>query len=207
MQHLLHIDEEMLHDQQHWSLEPSDECYYLLEYTAGDRRTGAHNLIHDLKKPLDTPWKDLQKESAIREAARILRPALYEFIDFGAVTIVPVPPSKIRSSPLYDDRVLRMLRRACPQDADIRELIITRADMPASHETTRRPSSFRIEKNYVLNRSAAPVLPDTVVIFDDVITAGSHFAACKRFLAKTCGPRRYIGVFLARRAFKRMASL
>ncbi|TDW99589.1 hypothetical protein [Dinghuibacter silviterrae] len=200
MGNLIRIDEAALHDQQHWSLGATDECYYLMEYTARGQGNG---LIHNLKMPVDSrsPWELCWKEAAIEEAACLLRPALCALIDFGNTTIVPVPPSKVRTSPLYDDRILRILKKACPLEADIREIIIARSDMPASHENAVRPSAIHIRNNYTLDPAVSSALQETVVIFDDILTAGNHFSACKRFLREHCGPRRYVGVFLARRVF------
>src|SRR5579872_4970093 len=116
----------------HSALSSTDECYFLWEYMAyGGYDYGIGNeLIKNIKKPIDrkgTPeWK--WKEFAIREIAVELAAALPAVIDFAATTLIPIPPSKCRSNPLYDDRLLRILRLACPVDADIRELIVNKAD-------------------------------------------------------------------------------
>jgi predicted amidophosphoribosyltransferase len=39
-----------------------------------------------------------------------------------------------------------------------------------------------------------------VVLFDDVITTGSHFKACKRAIEHTPRVERVIGIFVARRS-------
>jgi hypothetical protein len=42
-------------------------------------------------------------------------------------TLVPVPASKAKSDPLFDDRVMRMLHAIRPNDPlDIRELVVQR---------------------------------------------------------------------------------
>src|SRR6185437_17082136 len=81
-------------------------------------------------------------------------------IDFAATTLVPIPPSKCRTNPLYDDRLLRVLRLACPADADIRELIINKTDLQPAHKSGEdyRPSVQAIFGNYALPAPGKPQL-------------------------------------------------
>ena len=66
------------------------------------------------------------KRSAIRTAAEEFRLALHpEALD--SLTFVPIPPSKAKADPLYDDRLIRMLNAIRPEPPlDIRELIVRR---------------------------------------------------------------------------------
>jgi hypothetical protein len=214
--YLVRIDELVL--DQHGSLSPDDDCYYLFEYTAhelGAYSRGNH-LVINCKKPMDRRGKPewAYKGKAIREIADELRSCLPAVIDFAETTIIPVPPSKIRTHPAYDDRVLRIVRYACPVGADIRDLVACREDRDAAHESDRRrPSIAEIQANYYLNTETDRLNLGTdhvnsgtdqavrkkVVVFDDVITAGSHYKACRNFIEAYFPGRAITGIFVARR--------
>ena len=203
MSQLVRIDELVL--SQHGSLSMWDECYYLMEYTArgGYDRGSGNDLIQNFKKPLEKKgkpeWK--WKELAMHAIAKALKPALTGVIDFDTTTIIPVPPSKARTSPLYDDRVLQLLHESCPPNADIRELIICQEDRLAAHEDARRPNFQDIMNNYEINTVVDPAIRENVVIFDDVITAGNHYKACKTFIQLQFTPKSIVGIFIARRSY------
>jgi hypothetical protein len=201
MSNLVKIDELVV--EQHSSLLASDECYYLLEYTARQPSSYSrgNNLIRNLKKPMDRKgrpeWK--YKGAAIRTIAQELQSALPAVIDFDCTTIIPIPPSKIKTSPLYDDRVLQILQKSCP-DADIRELIVCKEDCNAAHESSdHRPSVQEILDNYEINTDLDPAIGEAVVVFDDMITAGNHYTACRTFIEERYPGKQVVGIFVARR--------
>ena len=203
MSNLVKIDELIIGE--HGSLSLDDECYYLLEYTAreGYSFSKSNDLIQNLKKPMDrkgkSEWK--WKQWAIQKIAQELSPSLPTLIDFANTTIIPIPPSKIRTNPMYDDRVLQILQGACPITADIRELIICQADRIAAHDNPdHRPTVQEIMGNYILSGPIKPALRPNVVLFDDMITGGNHYVACKNFILEQYPGKRVIGVFVSRRA-------
>jgi len=202
MSTLVKIDELLIGE--HGSLSIADECYYLLEYTArgGYSYSTGNDLIQNLKKPMDREgrpeWK--WKAWAIRKIAQELTPALPLVIDFTLTTIIPIPPSKIRTNPLYDDRVLQILQIACPTGADIRELIISQEDRMAAHYAQeQRPTVQEIIGNYRWADTINPTIRSTVALFDDMITGGNHYVACKNFIKQRFPDARVIGVFVSRR--------
>lgn len=96
-------------------LTAADQCYFLREYTAGRGYAGSetNHLILNLKKPPDRRGKPewRYKERAIEQVAREFR-ASVNLSALRRVTLVPMPPSKAKSDPLYDDRMLQVLRAA-----------------------------------------------------------------------------------------------
>ena len=203
MSPLLKIDEQLLPD--HGSLSPDDECYFLLNYIAHsnpDHSLG-NTFIRNLKKKMDRKgkWEWPYKEWTIQQSAAALAAAIPAIVDFTTTTFIPIPPSKIRGNPLYDDRVLRVLRQACPADADIRESISCREDHAPAHESDerRRPAIKALMNNYHWMENTQPLRPNTV-LFDDLITSGNHFIACKRFVLQHQPATRVLGIFVARRA-------
>src|SRR5262245_44090882 len=92
----------------HSYLEANDECYFLWEYTArkGFGFSETNGLIHNFKKSMDRRGKPewRYKDKAIkRAAAAFWQTANKPFL--RTATLVPIPPSKAKSDPMYDDRI------------------------------------------------------------------------------------------------------
>ncbi len=199
---ILKIDTLTLPD--HYYLEPEDICYYTGEYTAGEGHaySETNQLILNFKKSMDkrgTPqWQ--HKESAIEQAGNIIRAAIK---DDARITFVPIPPSKCKTDPLYDDRMKRMLEAACVgRHTDIRELVVQPQSVQAVHLAERRPTPDELIANYQIDESLVEPPPQVIFIVDDVLTTGCHFKAVQRLLVQKFPDARIAGLFLARRALK-----
>lgn len=197
---LTEIDE--LTRQDHSWLTADDRCYFLGEYTArqGYAYSPTNDLILNLKKPPERQgrpeWR--YKELAIQRAAAAFRRALGA--DPPAMTFVPVPPSKARDDPRYDDRVTRMLRAIWPgRTADIRDLVIQPESAAAAHESPTRPTPSQIEAAYRIDEALIAPEPAFIAVVDDVLTTGAHFRAASAVLAARFPAARLVGLFIARR--------
>lgn len=185
----------------HTFLTKDDACFFLGEYTA--RKAFSHsatnNLIQNLKKPMDrrgtSQWR--WKENAIAEAAQALRDALAGG-DLRAITFVPMPPSKAKSDPLYDDRMSRILANL-GQGLDIRELLVVDQSMAAAHESADRPRPEALVLRLRVDTALCEPPPPRIVLCDDVLTTGSHFRAAQTVLMQRFPSVNIFGVFLARR--------
>ena len=184
----------------HYHLAAGDECYFLYEYTAGAGwRGGATNqLIHNLQKKRGDGGYHY-KAPAIAECAQALSLTLNQ--DWlSEACLVPVPPSKTKTDPLYDDRISKVcaaIRK--PGQPNIRELI----EQIESTETfkggnRRKPEELRA--NYRFNEQLLADLPKKIGIVDDVLTTGSHFRAIKDMILETASGCQVVGLFVARRA-------
>lgn len=188
----------------HHYLDEHDICYYAGEYTAGAGHaySETNQLILNFKKSLDkrgtAQWP--YKERAIHQAAQILRAAIKP----GApITFVPVPPSKSKDDPLYDNRLVRMLQAVCAgRQQDVRELIVQEHSLEAAHLAAARPTPEDLIANYRLDEELVTPAPQTLWIVDDVLTTGCHFKAVKRVLANRFPDLPIVGLFLARRVPK-----
>lgn len=190
----------------HTFLEASDECFYLGEYNArkGYQFSGTNQLIFNLKKPLDrrgqAGWA--YKQSAITTAGRQLREA-FDALNpewLSIATLVPMPPSKVKSDPLYDDRLIRMLRvLGSGLQLDVREIILQRESTEAAHSTGVRPRVDDLCGNYVIEESLVDPAPRVIGVIDDVLTTGSHFKAAQRLLRARFPAVKIYGIFVARR--------
>lgn len=199
---ILKVDALTLPD--HYYLEAGDTCYYAGEYTAGEGHaySETNQLILNFKKSMDKrgtlQWQ--HKERAIQQAANIVRAAIK---DDARITFVPIPPSKCKADPLYDDRMKRMLEAVCVgRQADIRELIVQLQSAQAAHLADRRPTPDELIANYRLDESLVEPPPQVIFIVDDVLTTGCHFKAVQRLLLQQFPQAHIAGLFLARRAHK-----
>ena len=108
---LTRIDD--LYRSEYFYLQATDECYFLREYTArrGFAESETNEIVHNIKKSparRDRPeWH--YKERDLKRVAHELKGALSPQW-MRTATLVPVPPSKVRTDPEYDDRLTRILR-------------------------------------------------------------------------------------------------
>ena len=187
----------------HPYLTADDSCYFLGEYSArkGFAFSATNSLVLNFKKKMDRrarpEWQ--YKERAILDAASAFRTAIKgEWLN-GA-TLVPVPPSKAKTDPMYDDRVVRMISAIRPTPKlDLRELVVQDTSTAASHESDDRPDPDEIAENYSLVKSLRAGVKPVIGIFDDVLTTGAHFKACQTVLRAAFPGARIIGLFIARR--------
>ena len=199
------IDETNVGDHHH--LTPADECYFLFEYTAHKRYdySATNDLISNLKKkPGSSNIAELRyKAGAIRRCAAYIAAAVSRD-NLPDWTIVPIPPSRHRSDPAHDDRMLRVCKLLdAPRALDIRELVAQSQSTVAAHEAEagQRPSVDDLLAIYQIDESLAQPAPKSILIVDDVLTAGTHYRAMHTALS-----RRFPGVpihamFIARRVF------
>jgi predicted amidophosphoribosyltransferase len=174
-----------------------------LEYTPrqGPQYGDANNLIMNLKKPVDRRGRPeyFYKERAIQQSGdlfrAVLNPAWIE-----TATLVPVPCSKTRQNPLYDDRIERVLQRMRRGlEADIRELVVQNQDLESFHGGSRlRPAELAeyYDLNFDLCEDGEPT---EIAIFDDLLTTGSHFKAMEIALRRAWPDVAISGIFIARR--------
>jgi hypothetical protein len=186
-------------------LTAADQCYFLREYTAGRGYAGSetNHLILNLKKPPDRRGKPewRYKERAIKQVAREFR-ASVNLSALRRVTLVPMPPSKTKSDPLYDDRMLQVLRAVDVEgQLDIRELLLIRENTDAAHTVTLRPRIADLVANLEINNDLVESLPRSIALVDDVLTTGAHFVAAKKVLAARLPGVPIRGLFVARRVF------
>ncbi len=188
----------------HTYLDDRDECLFFGDYSArkGFAHSATNNVIMNFKKPLryqGTPsWQYKTKTIALVAQAfsRNLSSAL------ASLTLVPVPPSKIKTDPEYDDRLMTMLKliqAPAGIKPDIRELIVQTKAMPASHESNTRLSPAEWEKSYRIDDSLVAPIPNWIGIIDDLLVTGSRFRAMSNVLKARFPQARVTGLFVARR--------
>ena len=197
------IDETSIDD--HWYITADDECHYLGVYTSGTSYSYSevNSIISNFKKkPSSTPasvykWKVVDIKKVAEYFRKAVNPAFV-----SEVTFVPVPPSKAKDHEDYDDRLVQILRLAFPNDdADIRELVEQTVSTVSVHTQAVRPSIKDVKDILAVNEDLLDGVRDRIVIFDDVLTNGTHFCAVRELLKEHFPNAEFIGIFFARRVF------
>jgi hypothetical protein len=200
------IDESTIAD--HFHLVPGDQCYYLLEYTSGKDYSFSfnNNLISNLKKDpskrTSSPSEYRYKTIAVSSCSSWIGQALnHDWLK--KATLIPVPPSKVKTDPEYDDRMLQICRGIpVPFPVDVRELVLQRDSIRKAHESQgNRPNIAELVANYMIDERKATPAPTSIAIVDDVLTAGVHFKAMQQVLHGRFPGVPLIGIFIARRVF------
>lgn len=188
----------------HSYLTCDDACYFVGEYTAYESYaySDTNNLIQNFKKTMDRrerpEWR--HKERAIRQAAGAFRAAFGSDDALNHSTFVPVPPSKAKDDPLYDNRLTRMLHAIRPDPPlDVRELIVQTVSTEAVHVSDVRLTPEQIEKLYQVDEELTESVQELIAIVDDVLTTGAHFRAAKSILSSQFPKTPIVGLFIARR--------
>lgn len=202
---LTKIDEVSFDD--HHYLETSDECWYFGEYTAtkGWSYSDTNRLIKNFKKEVrlksTNQWQ--YKLQAINKIANLFS-QVFTFDNTKNAIIVPVPPSKIKSDPEYDSRVLDALSQAAGLSDfawPIVECVHQKASTIPNHQSDApRLSPLERAETYVIDSTLIPPGTTLAYIVDDVITSGSHYKGMELALKKAIPSLATVrGVFVARR--------
>lgn len=186
----------------HPRLTVDDKCVFLFEYTSGKRWdfSSTNGLISTLKRK---PGQKGQyyKNQAIARCGEMFRQTLSaDWLQQG--TLVPVPPSKALGHPEYDNRMERICR-SIGLNLDVRLLVRQRISTTAAHELGQapRPSVEDLIVNYEIDETLVVPTPKAIAIFDDVLTAGTHFKAMQTVLSTRFPGIPIFGIFIARRVF------
>lgn len=198
---MMKIDELIRDD--HFYLNENDHCFYMGEYTPrkGATYSKTNQLILNFKKSLEKKGRPeyAYKGRAIEQIAGLIRSQKF---DLDKVTFIPVPPSKNKNDPLYDDRLIRVLEsynKSAGGMVDYREIITQTESTEAFHDAEQRPKPDDLMDIYRVDVGKCKDVKESIIIFDDMITSGCHFRACKDLLAPIFPGKEIFGVFVARR--------
>jgi len=172
------------------------------EYTAGQgfSYSETNDLISNFKKSprVRNTFQWVYKQRALEHFAAELAASLNPKW-LATATLVPIPPSKARDDPEYDDRMTDLLRHlAADRACDIRELLVQRTSTVAAHTGTTTRSPTRIAALYDLDEGLTDPPPVQIGLFDDVLTSGAHFKAAQQLLLRRFPGIPIAGIFLAR---------
>jgi predicted amidophosphoribosyltransferase len=156
--------------------------------------SATNDLISNLQNPVTSGDKRLYwKQTAINHSAVAIGKLIpTDWKENG--TFVPVPPSKIKTDPEHDARILRVLKITTGL-TDVRELVLQTVNTNAKDKGITPEERA---ENYEINEDEAEPEPTHIIIFDDVVAGASHFKAMKIVLAERFPEADISGLFLAR---------
>ena len=201
MGRLIKIDEYYL--PQHKHLIDSDECYFLLNYPPfhSHGRTPANVLIMDFKIDMDRLnsqfWKE-KKANAINLVSQMIQQSLIEIWTPESI-LIPLPPSKKKGHPLYDERIMAVLRNfsSAQKKCDLREIISIKENLEATHKSSKK-SPDEILSNLIIDKKLCVNKSNSIILVDDVVSSGAHFKACQKGLSLEFPNANIKGVFIGR---------
>ncbi|MGA8708409.1 MAG: hypothetical protein WB646_15655 [Steroidobacteraceae bacterium] len=197
----------------HLLLGERDRCAYLAEYPVGAayREHTLARLIWDFKCApalARNDWRrQRRKQQAIEKMAAWLRAAVTRK-QAECCTWVPIPPSKQRGDPDFDDRLWWTLSLAFRgYDLDLRRLVCQSESTGSDHSAVNRLSEQALYSMLQVDvrELQQQALRKRVVLFDDVLTSGKHFKCCQRRLLECVPQMQVFGLFLLRRLPQRCA--
>lgn len=198
----------------HYYLPPSATCVFWGEYTPYEHTDGqkwnfspTNQLISNFKKKMDRrgqqdwPWKARAVGTVGQAFARMFN---WDDPTLANAAFIPMPPSKARTDPMYDSRILdamNIMRVASRRQLDIRDCLSFDGTHGASHESDERPSPAQLYEAMTFDPVQGRVTdqPNIILLVDDMLTTGAHFVAASRKLAEAFPGVEVVGVFIARR--------
>lgn len=177
----------------------NDNCYYIMDYHSGMGYDYSiqNQFILNFKKQKDAGGQQY-KTIAIGKIADILIKKILPQLDPNKFIFVPIPPSKVITDPLYDDRMIKVLELVKKElGIPFIDLLCRPSSIVPSHQnqTTRTPSNHVF--NLINNYSANDFINRHIIIIDDVVTTGSTYKAAKQAISQYL-PNKITGLFLAR---------
>lgn len=197
------------------NLPKDDLCLYYYEYIISCGYAGeANNLVLNYKispsKLRENPKRQKYKDGAIATFAHLLAEEI-KLIKFKNiplcmqpynVALVPIPPSHCVTSQNYDDRNIKVCNQVAGQTGiDVCCDIETTCSIGASHLGGSR-SVDQISQSMTRVASECEG-KECILLIDDTLTTGAHYAAAKRLLKSTSHTQHtFIGLFLARAVYQ-----
>lgn len=190
----------------HYFLEDGDNCSYFGEYTArrGYEFSRANDIIINFKKPVSRRGRGeyRHKESAINGVAASLR-AILTPAALTQYCMVPIPPSKRRDHPEYDDRMTQVCTKISAS-IPFCNLLETAANRVPAHESVERPGPDALYEGLAVHDDLLPMIHGkNIILLDDVLCTGASFKACKRKIIELSPAANVYGFFIARRVPER----
>lgn len=189
-------------------LRQDDLCYYYLERSSGGYQAGAANQrVANFKK--DTA-RFGENRSVMYYRQQEIDRCIVNFtegvlgvmrtLDVRAVPVIcPMPTSNPRDSSAFNDR-LDLLAEGVSRNCGIpymTALDMGEAVKPSHVGGMRDPDE--LAKVMAFSGFGSGFEPSVVLLFDDVLTSGAHFRACKDLILDRCPWRPLVvGMFLAR---------
>ena len=188
-------------------LDRSDHCYCLGFYRSGEgaEGLGLNRIVLDLKREPGTRYSNpaawQARNEAIARVSSMLTISTGKLFPGKKIILVPIPPSKEIGDPEHDDRMSQICNRMAAglAWAEVSELFVIKKSVQASHFSRIRPTKEQLKENLRMMIRDDDYRPrGLVVLVDDVLTSGAHYAACKELLEGMFPAVTVAGIFIAR---------
>lgn len=197
------IDQSIINEYEY--LDEDDNCYFFGEYAGqqGYDHSEMNQLIFNFKKPMKKKglpdWQ--YKLAATKDIPELIyNSSAWEKLK--GYLWVPMPPSKIKEDPDYDDRLVRVLHKLNQKDSNFNfiEILDIRKNRLPAHLSKQQPRPTKQDHlvNITVNRNLRHNSPIAIILFDDVIRSGASFKAAKEILQKHFLNVPIFGLFVAR---------
>ncbi|WP_144054001.1 hypothetical protein [Baaleninema simplex] len=210
----------------HWHI--VDESDWLINFPVQERKTSVlaysriytpkqgfsysetNNLIFNFKKsPSATSSELFYKKQAIEKFTTELELflkhlSIYALSNNINIYIIPIPPSKSRDSPQYDNRVEQVACRAsCRLKCNYLPILYTKHDREKTSSSSKARdwqdicNSLECDKNWLQIIKVSKTKKSIFLLLDDILTSGAHFRAARSKL-NSVGIKVEMGVFWAK---------
>jgi predicted amidophosphoribosyltransferase len=180
----------------------NDICIYAREYKAGQGyQAGETNqLIYNFKKS-PAAKNTGQWKYRDRDVKKFAEEVSNKFFNESSAAVTAIPSSKEKNDPEYTNRFEDMLSHLKTLRPNVQiewPISLIATVEPAHLAGSRDPET--IKQNYQWDGFVGGT-PETLVVFDDVVTTGSHFRAFADFSRENGFEGKIIGIFWARAIF------
>lgn len=188
-------------------IDVTDHCFYYLNRSSGGYSAShANSRINDFKKPLDrfanrpdVLWyKEYEIDAFAQDLSKLLTGELSQFCQAYDVALVPINTSRPLSDEYYDDRLVRLCSKTVELVGNVRliDCMHSRQRIQSAHEGGPRDYDT-LSANLEFNGFGSKI-PDVVILVDDVLTQGVHYAVCRDAIRSTyVGGVLIVGAFLS----------
>jgi len=185
-----------------------DICYYIWKYNPNSE---VNESVHSFVKNFKRNPQELQgntffpkyKSQSINKAAHELSLICNRLEDnnkFKDSIWLPIPPSKSKADPLYDDRLVKVLESINSSfRLKFHDIFSTINSTESSHKSNERDVQLKID-NITCNSHGIELLKNNAnfIVFDDIITSGASFKALKTIIQSNNPDANVIGLFLCK---------
>jgi len=180
--------------------------FYARIYTIGQGYTFSetNNLILNLKKSPQAPPTQLyyKRQAICRFAQEVISLFQAQLSLARLITLVPMPPSKERSHPAYDDRMEQVAEAIAAEFDNMEWLPLLQAtgSRASSHLRSSRRNPDEIYQLMQIDQAEADRYRtgSMIALIDDILTSGAQFATARRRLAEVFPAADVIGIFWAK---------
>jgi hypothetical protein len=181
------------------------QLFYARIYTIGQgfEFSETNQAVLNLKAPISNSKRRPYKLRAIEQCAREVSEFFTQSVDpTFSIVLVPIPPSKTRSHPEYDDRMEQVATLVAQRCSNVTWLPLLDASVNSESFHSRSDSRDPNEVYQLMTVNVSQIQfynpASHIILLDDVLTSGSHFTAAREHLLELFLDAPIHGIFWAK---------